>query len=564
MIKSAARANARPVAATTADPGLPRIDLSVWIGLVAVLMLLRALPAFAPALSPDSFQYLSAAKNVLQGLFGYTSLIHYDVERSFGVVPAPMVTFAMGYPILISAISLIGVSLESAALIVSATSTVSCVPVLASIARRLGLTRVLCNAVVGCFVINGAVVEFGGSALSEAPFALCLLVGTALLVRGADASNRKAWLRWIAAGCAFAAAYSIRYAGLFFIVALAILMARHGVAGHTARARGHATALAVSLVPVLIVISRNFALVGNWRGRDEMLVSNPLHAALNETAQAINALLLGSGTAATTPGGTFILKATLAVLVVSGLALLSWLAVRHRGAGTGSKLVMHQLQMGIDVLLLVAVYIGCMLYAGMTSSISYGSARNFAPIAGLLFLLLGWGVAIALHRIPQWSGLRRTALLSLAASLLPYAYLNSLVLLRPPVDASAGARKQLDAIADGGTSTRAAITQIIPPDAVIMADNGQAVGHVLDMRTISLVGPAFSTIVWSEATVRSTMRRFNVAAVVIVPPISGHIEDHDLPSIFVRELAQGQSPSWLTLALRSGRVLVYIPASPER
>ena len=43
---------------------------------------------------------------MLQGLFGYTSLIHYDVERSFGVVPAPMVTFAMGYPVLISAISL--------------------------------------------------------------------------------------------------------------------------------------------------------------------------------------------------------------------------------------------------------------------------------------------------------------------------------------------------------------------------------------------------------------------------------------------------------------------------
>ena len=117
---------------------------------------------------------------MLQGLFGYTSLIHYDVERSFGVVPAPMVTFAMGYPVLISAISLFGVSLQSAAWIVSATSTVACVPVLAWIARRMGLTRVFCNAVIGCFVINGAVVEFGGSALSEAPFALCLLLGTAL------------------------------------------------------------------------------------------------------------------------------------------------------------------------------------------------------------------------------------------------------------------------------------------------------------------------------------------------------------------------------------------------
>ena len=122
----------------------------------------------------------------------------------------------------------------------------------------------------------------------------------------------------------------------------------------------------------------------------------------------------------------------------------------------------------------------------------------------------------------------------------------------------------MDAIADGGTSTRAAITQIVGPDAVIMADNKQAVGHVLGMRTISLVGSAFGTIVWNETTVRSTIRQFNVAAVVITPPIPGHLEDDDLPSSFVRELAQGHPPSWLKLALRSGHVLVYIPASPER
>jgi hypothetical protein len=559
MIKSAARANAGPVAATTAADGLSRIDLSVWIGLIAALLLLRELPpAFAPALSPDSFQYLSAAKNVLQGLFGYTSLIHYDAERSFGEVPAPMVTFAMGYPILIAAISLFGASLQSAALIVSITSTVACVPVLAWIAKRLGLTRVLCNAVVGCFVINGAVVEFGRSLLSEAPFALSLLLGTALLIRATDASKRRAWLGWVAAGCAFAAAYSIRYAGLFFIVALAILTACHGVAGHKARARGYATALAVSLVPVVIVISRNFALVGNWRGRDEMLVSNPLHAALIETAQATNALFLGSGTAAATPGGTFVPKATFVALVVAGLALLSWSAVRDRGTGTGLELVTKQLRMGIDILLLVVIYVGCMFYAGMTSSVSYGSARNFVAIAALLFLLFGWGVAIALQRIPPSRRLRRIALLSLAASLLPYAYLNSLVLLRAPSDASAGARTQMDAIADGGISTRAAITQIVG-DAVIMANNGQAVGHVLGLRTISLVGPAFSTVDWNEATVRATIQRFNVGAVVITAPTAEKPEDDAMPSAFTRQLALGNSPSWLRLALRSGRVLVYVP-----
>ena len=114
MIKSVATENAEPSAARTAGPGLSGIDLTVWLCLLAGLLLLRALPAFTPALRPDSFQYLSAATNMLQGSFGDTSLVHYDVERSFGVVPAPMVTFPLGYPILIVLISLLGASLQSA------------------------------------------------------------------------------------------------------------------------------------------------------------------------------------------------------------------------------------------------------------------------------------------------------------------------------------------------------------------------------------------------------------------------------------------------------------------
>jgi hypothetical protein len=79
------------------------------------------------------------------------------------------------------------------------------------------------------------------------------------------------------------------------------------------------------------------------------------------------------------------------------------------------------------------------------------------------------------------------------------------------------------------------------------------------LRTISLVGPAFSTVDWNEATVRATIQRFNVGAVVITAPTAEKPEDDAMPSAFTRQLALGNSPSWLRLALRSGRVLVYVP-----
>jgi len=263
VIKSIAATHPGPTPEPAITVGLTGIDLALWTCLMAGLLLARVAPAFGPALSPDSFQYLSAAANFLHGAPGHTSLVHYDVERSFGVVPAPMVTFALGYPILIASLGLLGASLPLAAWIVSAASTVAAVPVLASMARRLGLSRGLCHAVIGAFVVNGAVVEFGDSALSEAPFALCVLLGAALLLQAGDATGRRARLRWAGAGAAFAAAYTIRYAGLFFIVGLAVLTLRHALTRHPMRARGHAIALGVSLVPVVVVIARNFALVGN-------------------------------------------------------------------------------------------------------------------------------------------------------------------------------------------------------------------------------------------------------------------------------------------------------------
>ena len=104
---------------------IPRIDVWLWVFIAAGVLALRLVPTFTPELNHDSFQYLSAADNVLAGRIGYTSLIHYDVERSFGVIPAPMLTFPAGYPLAIAFVSLAGVSTKTAALILSVASTLA-------------------------------------------------------------------------------------------------------------------------------------------------------------------------------------------------------------------------------------------------------------------------------------------------------------------------------------------------------------------------------------------------------------------------------------------------------
>jgi hypothetical protein len=79
---------------------------SAWAWTVAcvILIALRIYPGFTPYLANDSC---------------YSFIVHFDAERSFGVVPAPVVTFPMGFPLVIALISRLGVPPETAASLIS-------------------------------------------------------------------------------------------------------------------------------------------------------------------------------------------------------------------------------------------------------------------------------------------------------------------------------------------------------------------------------------------------------------------------------------------------------------
>lgn len=537
----------------------PRIDVWLWVCIAAGVLAMRLYPAFTPELNHDSFQYLSAADNVLAGRIGYTSLIHYDVERSFGVIPAPMLTFPTGYPLAIAFVSLAGVSTKTAALILSVASTLACIALIAWMGARLGLTRGLRNVVVACFVFNGIVSEFGSAALSEAPFMFLVVLGAAALVAARSRANGVGLGYWLAAGLAFGAAYFVRYAGLFFIVGLVLLFGRHLIARRRRLAQGTAIALAVACLFVAVGIARNLLLVGNWRGRDDMTVSNPVLPVLAQTGRAMNALFLGAGTGPTAPGGTFVPKAVFSALLVAGIASLAWNRWRHRPVSREQPEPVTTA--GADLLLLSISYAACMLYAGLTSEISFGTARNFVPLIPLILLLFGLVLRLLLPSTAQATAGPRLATAALALSLCLYVYLNLLVIRQPLVDQVAAVAARFDAAA-GGITPRAAVLGRVGPHGVVLANNGQAVGHVLGRPTLSMVGPTFSRVVWDEQTVRATVQRFHVAAIVIsVPPSERTDDEDDIPSSFVRQLARGTAPAWLKLEHRSDSVLTYVPVS---
>jgi len=106
-----------------------------------------------------------------------------------------------------------------------------------------------------------------------------------------------------------------------------------------------------------------------------------------------------------------------------------------------------------------------------------------------------------------------------------------------------------------GKTPRAAVLELADPTRVVVANYGQAVGHVLRRPTVSLVDQSYSPVEWNEKAIYDVVYQYNAAAIVI------YANNSFLPSPFVRQLAQGEAPSWMKLVYRSSDFLVYKPLS---
>ena len=533
------------------------VDTGVWICLLVVVLILQVRLGLESTLGQDSLQYLSVARNALDGRVGYTSLVHFDAERSFGVIPAPMVTFPSGYAFAIALTGLTGLPLATAGLLISFVSMVASVPLLAWVSRELCLSRMAGNAVLAGFVTNASVIQMATKVASDSLFSVLVLlgVGTFVLARRRH-GNDSNWL-WMGLGLAFAAAYTVRYAAMFFIVGLALVAIRQLLASNRELAGRIALAVAVAGFAAIAGIARNIMLVGNWRGGNDKPVSNSIATVLLETARGVNRLLLGPGSGV--EGGTTVPRAALIVLFVAALAVLMRRQTRSRAIWQTAMEPGSTTSVALDLLLLALAYLACLFYAGLKSVIDYGDPRYVAPVLPIFLLLLAFALQAM---IAAASGVaQRLSILALAASLAIYGYLNLLILRSPQRAGWLQIAAALDTESTAGRSSRAVVQEIVGVDGVVIANSGQTVGHLLERRTVSLVGAHFSTIEWDERSVLDVARRFNAKAVVVYAPSS---EDDwkdggVIPSDFVRRLAQGDAPTWLHLQHRTETLLVYVP-----
>lgn len=535
------------------------LESLAWALLLVALVAWKVLPGFTGGMSPDGVQYLSVARNLMAGEGPATSVIYFDAERSTGLMPAPQVTFPPGYSAVVAALGAWVQPIERAALLVSLLSLGATLLLVRTAASWLGLSPWLARGMLAMLALNALSLELSSSVISEPLFTLLATLAILLLLGAlrAGLAQRRALLLAAGAGTVFGAAYWVRYSGLFFVVGLVGLAV---VALLLRRRRLLASASAAAALAAVIAgagLLRNVLLVGNWRGGNSKAVSNPIAEVVKNSLRTVDDLLFGSAPIS----ANLLPRALFLALVAAGLVLL-WRAARAPAAAPRREALLAdpRLDAALAMLVLLGTYCAAMVYAGLTTVISYGS-RMFAPVVPLGLLLLATLLTMLAGRQALDAPAFARGRWVLAAALLPYAWLNLGWFAATPLQQGAPAAAARFDVADPerGITPRTAIGRVLGADGVLAATDGQMASYALGVPTLVLAGEHYTEVRWTEAAVREAMARYGARALAVTGEVPGVDPIDALPSPFLRAVFEGAVPGWLEVVARNDAVVVLRP-----
>lgn len=547
-----------PTKAETRPISISPIETFVWFLMGIMVIAGKLVISSGPELFYDSYQYLSVASNILSGNGIQTSIVHFDIERSWQRVPAPMTTFPSGYPFFIAALGSLGIKLENAALLISAINLPCLILLYHFLAKQLTLSRASTRFIFLWTIGNSWAVLYSTSILADSLFTLitfgsiaCFLVATVPKTR----PGHQIYLL-ICANILLGLSYWIRYAGIFlFATAFLFFVSQLWIQ----RDRKSLTALAsltISASIIAIGIIRNALLVGTWKGGDHKQVFHPIFGRIYDSIISIRHLFLGGFNVSQL--GTMELVSLLVLLVgilsIFGiLGAVLWAAYKRDISFLTEKLRWP----ACFLIMYVAIYCCAIIYLTVTSVFETG-LRYFYPLLPSI-LLLG---AIFITAIEKNALLKQahkaTLIYALLAMSTGYIIINSHRYTQQSLPAPHEiVQRFLAGKTADNVTLREWIERNIPSEATVVADDGQATAYVLQRKTVSLVPLNFSNQVWTEESIMAVITTYGAEYLIIYAPVHGR-SSLDLPQTpFLESLAYGHPPGWLTVAARNDETIIY-------
>ena len=507
---------------------------SVVVGLVLFFgTCLGCWASFDPLwIANDTTQAMSVARHLMSGQGIKTDVIYYEEQYTTGQVPAPQTVFPPGSPTLIAAAASLGVPLTVAAYVVSSVCFAAVAVLLFWGALRMGRSLTAATLLTVCWC--GCVQCWNNTwvMMSEMPFIMLTLLSLLLFP-----TSRSQSLRWLfASGCAAAAAFTIRYAGVFWFITVAsyfggeLLRRRQG--------KVVTEALTWGVVPLLTLTAsfwRNHLLSGEWTGGNPLGERRPFSISLWELYQSVALTLGWAKSRLISGGGSELLLANACVLGVI------WF-VRNRQA-----VRVHPQVQGVTSCrpwiwtsgLYVLVTVGLLLYLDTRSPVGL-SPRKLLPLLPFSLLLVGWGLSRVSIGGEQHRWQLATIALLLAASLV-WGQVN--VWQHVTTNLHPAARIALTMTTPIGAETlRDTLRRETSQSAPLLTNEPHSVNYLLERPVLGLPGPDYTDRVWTEQEVLQIVETYSVRQVALFRDV--YAEATVRPPFFDR-LAAGDVPAWL-------------------
>lgn len=521
-----------------------------WIGAVFALLLLlfvifKLSVNEGPWLGNDSFQYISVAAYFNQGEFAKTGVVYFDTERSHGFLPAPLTTFPFGYPLAIATVSHLGISHESAAVLISLLSLIALTFAFNWALSLLKISLPVCIFINILWVMNEGLIFYSASVGTEGLFTCLSFLAIVLLIKQMTSQERdtSSFGLLATAYLLIGVSYYIRYAGLILFAGVySFQMIRFFLN----RSQVNRDALVAGIFCVgLIAIGfiRNFLLVGDWRGGNNKGVDHSLIEMISQFIRAIYQLFFGFSY----PAGF----GRFEMMIGGATVLLIILLFSSR-----STLAKNSNDFPLDIFCFLCFYIfvycASLIYLGMTGPISFG-VRLFIPFLPVLLLVL----ALILNTLIRKEQTLRVSLMGVAAMLLfsmGYAGIHARNLLVPgKIGNDAVVTDSLSATLIGEESSLIWIKKNIPKTAVLMANEGQALHYVLKNPVVALADSEYSVVSWNEETLKQYANQFNGEFCFLFKNNDPVFKE----SPFLSGLLAGKAPHWLSLIAHSKGMALY-------
>jgi hypothetical protein len=486
----------------------------------------------APCIFNDGYQYLDAASNLARGAGLCTRVAIFD-EQVTGRMPVPFTHFAPGYPLLAAALSRTGLPLETAAWLISALGFLATIWLIWDVGLALGASLPVLAAVALLWISNSMALRFASAVATEDAFTAALMALAALMLRDLRAAGRRPWLL-PAIGAAVGVSYWLRYAGIFLVPVAAVYIVWRWRRNRATLPWAAAGLLAAGLLIVPIQV-RNIVYTGSWRGGFTSGAGHKLSLVLGEAVKSFYHLVFGAG-----------VPVRLDIWIVAfglSLLLLCFLSIRQRR--TAWKFPSGALPW---IGLLVAAYLGGILLTALTS-ISMELMRYFMPVYPLLLACFAGAVS------PLAVGKRYAAVAIMVLAVVVIQGRSLAIVPTPPRHVIV--REILRQRTPDGITVEQWLRNRLAPQDVLVAVSGQALHYVLQRPVVAVIYPEYSNRPVDAAAFHSLMALYGARYLLVFPgadPIFAP-EQNLIP--FLRSLAAGDSPPWLSPAIRDPSVAIY-------